>query len=69
MVPPSTRNAAPVVADASGLTRYATSVATSLVVAKRLMSEVGRTFSKNSVYDTNRIGKVNTVLTSENRIC
>ena len=50
MVPPSTRKAAPVVADASGLTRYATSAAISFVVAKRLINDVGRTFSKNSLF-------------------
>lgn len=43
MTPPSTRRAAPVVADASGLATYATSEATSCGVAKRLISEVGRT--------------------------
>ncbi|CAB1075159.1 hypothetical protein D1AOALGA4SA_2979 [Olavius algarvensis Delta 1 endosymbiont] len=48
MVPPSTRQAAPVVADASGLRRYAARVATSFVVALRLIDDVGRTFSKNS---------------------
>src|SRR5579862_6453072 len=47
-VPPSTRSAAPVVADDLGLATNATSDATSSGVAKRLMSEVGRTFSKNS---------------------
>src|SRR5271157_1727398 len=48
MTPPSTRSAAPVVADASGLATYATSVAISSGAANRLISEVGRTFSKNS---------------------
>lgn len=42
--PPSTRKAAPVVADASGLAIYATSEATSSGAAKRLISEVGRAF-------------------------
>ncbi len=48
ITPPSTRRAAPVVAEASGLATYATSEATSSGVAKRLISDVGRTFSKNS---------------------
>ena len=47
-VPPSTRNAAPVVAEDSGLATYATSEATSCGVLNRLSSEVGRTCSKNS---------------------
>src|SRR5262245_20684790 len=42
--PPSTRSAAPVVADASGLATYATSDATSSGFANRLISDVGRTF-------------------------
>jgi len=36
------------VADASGLARSATSMATSFVVANRLVNDVGRTFSKKS---------------------
>src|ERR1700686_2399152 len=46
--PPSTRNAAPFVAEARGLHTYATRLATSSVVANRLSREVGRTISKNS---------------------
>ena len=46
--PPSTRSAAPVVAEDSGLATYATREATSSGLAKRLISEVGLTFSKNS---------------------
>src|SRR5271169_3816085 len=48
ITPPSTRSAAPVVAEASGLAMYATREATSSGMAKRLISEVGRAFSKNS---------------------
>src|SRR3954470_14766017 len=47
-VPPSTRTAAPVVEEASGLAIYATIDATSCVRLKRLISDVGRTCSKNS---------------------
>src|SRR6266700_1119707 len=40
--PPSTRNAAPLVADERGLARNATNAATSSVVAKRCNRELGR---------------------------
>ena len=46
--PPSTRSAAPVVPDESGLAMYATMEAISSGVPKHLIREVGRTFSKNS---------------------
>src|SRR5258708_26381592 len=46
--PPSTRRAAPLVAEDSGLQTYTTRFATSSVVAKRLSSEVGRMLVKNS---------------------
>src|SRR5881296_2251085 len=45
--PPSTRSAAPVVADASGLATYATIDATSSGIAKRFSNDVGRTSVKN----------------------
>src|SRR5437588_365237 len=46
--PPSTRNAAPLVAEESGLATNATMAATSSVVAKRFKSELGLTVRKNS---------------------
>src|SRR2546430_7382402 len=46
--PPSARNAAPLVADESGLATNATSAATSAGVAKRCSSEPGRPVVKNS---------------------
>src|SRR5271169_6439094 len=46
--PPSTRNAAPFVAEESGLATNATMDATSSVVAKRCKSEPGLTVRKNS---------------------
>src|ERR1700683_711132 len=48
MTPPSTRTAAPFVAEASGLERYTIMLATSSVVAKRCRSDEGRMFLKNS---------------------
>jgi hypothetical protein len=45
--PPSTRSAAPVVADASALQTYAIIAPTSAVVAKRWITELGRAFAKN----------------------
>ena len=52
VTPPSTRSAAPFVADESGLATNATKAATSSVVANRLRSELGRTVSKNSFSTT-----------------
>src|SRR5260370_14544190 len=46
--PPSTRNAAPLVTEESGLATNATMAATSSVVAKRCKSELGLTVRKNS---------------------
>src|SRR6266404_3828919 len=46
--PPSARNAAPFVAEESGLARKATSGATSSGLAKRCKSELGLTVRKNS---------------------
>ena len=46
--PPSTRRAAPLVAEATGLQTYATIDATSSGVANRLSKEDGRTERKNS---------------------
>jgi hypothetical protein len=46
--PPSTRSAAPLVAEESGLAMNVTSEATSSVEAKRLSNELGRTVAKNS---------------------
>src|SRR6266516_1942434 len=46
--PPSTRNAAPLVAEDSGLATNATMAATSSVVSKRCKSELGLTVRKNS---------------------
>src|SRR5438132_378316 len=46
--PPSTRKAAPFVAEESGLATNVTIAATSSVVAKRFNSELGRTDLKNS---------------------
>src|SRR5882724_4869804 len=46
--PPSTRSAAPLVAEAASLAAYTIMLAISSGVAKRLMSEVGRTLVKNS---------------------
>src|SRR6266446_4789146 len=46
--PPSTRNAAPLVAEDRGLATNTTSAATSSVVAKRCNSELARTVRKNS---------------------
>ena len=48
MTPPSTRNAAPLVAAESGLAMKMTSEATSSIEAKRLSKELGRTVAKNS---------------------
>ena len=48
IVPPSTRSAAPLFAAARGLTRYVTNVATSSIVANRLIRHEGLTVSKNS---------------------
>src|SRR6185437_2971408 len=50
--PPSTRRAAPLVAEDSGLAMNVTSAATSSVVPNRLSSELGRTVSKNSLSTT-----------------
>src|SRR5438105_8798142 len=46
--PPSARNAAPLVAEESGLATNATMAATSSVVAKRCKSELGLTVRKQS---------------------
>src|SRR3569623_2874283 len=46
--PPSTRKAAPVVADACVLHTYATIAATSAVAVMRLITELGRAVAKNS---------------------
>src|ERR1022692_3586906 len=46
--PPSTRSAAPFVAEESGLHKKAASAATSAGLAKRRKREVGRTLRKNS---------------------
>src|SRR5436309_15653528 len=58
--PPSTRSAAPFVADESGLTMNATNEATSSGVANRLSRELGRIVSKNSFStrsEERRVGK------------
>ena len=48
ITPPSTRSAAPLVAEKSGLAMNVTIEATSSVEAKRLSNELGRTVAKNS---------------------
>src|SRR3954452_17173324 len=52
--PPSTRSAAPLVAEASGLHTYTIMLATSSTVANRFRSEVGRADWKNSASTTDR---------------
>ena len=48
IVPPSTRSAAPLVADDAGLATYVTIAATSSGVANRCSKDVGRAVLKNS---------------------